>query len=240
MKAKMKWLSIVLTLCLIVSSLLVMVSAAGEATLTAEATREGIQALLTTSKDTYAEKEAIDVTLNIGNNSGASVANVVTAISAPESLSIARGTLNKTYEELAAAQLLQHKVVASLGELDDGPPKTGADILTTVSLIVMFASAAALLVLVFTGQIKLNKTFCLLLLAGVMLVTLMPNVKAAETDENKLEVATKITVAGEEVTLTATVTWEDAAANKQLTRADLEAAITELAWDYYTKDWSKS
>lgn len=236
MKAKMKWLSIVLTLCLIVSSLLVIVSAAGETTLAAEATREGIQALLTTSKDTYAEKEAINVTLFIGNNSGANVANVVTAISAPESLSIARGSLNKTYEELSAAQLLQNKVVVSLGELDDGPPETGTGILMMVSLFVLFASAAALLVLAVTGHIKLNKTICLLLMAGVMLISLIPNVQAADTDENKLEVATKITVAGEEVTLTATVTWEEAA-KPAITRADMEAAITELAWDYYAKDW---
>ena len=237
MKAKMKWLSIALTLCLIVSSLLVMVSAAGESTLAAEATREGIQALLTTSKDTYAEKEAIDVTLSVGNNSGANVANVVTAISAPESLTIARGSLNKTYEELSAAQLLQNKVTASLGELDDGPAKTGTGILTTVSLFVMFASAVGLLYLVVTGQIKLNKTFCLFLMAGVMIFSLLPKVQAADTNENKLEVAKKITVAGEEVTLTATVTWEAAAKATQLTRADLEAAISELAWDYYSKDW---
>ena len=56
--------------------------------------------------------------------------------------------------------------------------------------------------MVATGHIKLNKTFCLLLLVGVMLVTLIPGVKAAETDENKLEVAKEISVDGQTVTLT--------------------------------------
>jgi len=255
MKAKKNWLAIVLSLCLLVSSILVVASATGDAAMSTEATSGGIQVSLTTSKDTYAEKEAIKVILAVGNSTGVDVANVKTSVTVPEVLTLAKGSPDMTYEKLGAAQLLQNKLFVSLGELEVAPeddpdwgseddPDTNADsgddsdtnVILIVAIVVLVASAGGLAYLLITGKIRFNKTACLLLLVGVMLFSLIPNVSAEETDEKKLEVAKVITVNGQEVTLTATVTWEDAKAPDTITRADMEAAVTEIFWDYYMKD----
>ena len=121
MMSKTKWLSIVLTLCLIVSSI-VVVSATGEtAPLAAEAEKDGIQVSLTTDKDTYAAGEAILVALRVGNSTASNIANVQTKITIPASLSVALGSLDKTIDELGAAQLGQNKLYIGLGNVELPP-----------------------------------------------------------------------------------------------------------------------
>jgi len=278
--SKTKWLSIVLTLCLIVSSI-VVVSATGEtaAPLANTAEKNGIQVSLTTDKDTYAEKEAIELKLLVGNSTDMGIANVKTTISAPSTLSVALGTLTKDFEELPAANLGQNKLYVGLGDvqLPDGAdtndgtgagngdgvgddpvdtPNDGGDntdnapaeeeapdntVLLIVAVVVLVGSAGGLIFLFATGKIKFKKTFVLLLLAGVMLFPMIAYVSATETettDEKKLEVATTITVAGQEVTLTATVTWEDADP-VVVTRGMAEQALSDFLWAYYAKGfWS--
>jgi len=228
MKAKMKWLAIALSVCLIASGILVVVSLLDTSTMPSE--NSGIQASLVTAKDTYAEGEAIDATLSIGNLSGADVANLKTSITSPRTLSAEKGSVNMTYEKLGAAQMLRQEVTIILGEV-----KSNVNVLFIVALVVMIASAAGLVIMLITGKFRINRTSCLLLLVGVMLFSLIPNVHAAKIDEKKVEVTKDITVADQQVTLTATITWEDPAA-PVITRADMEAAINEILWDYYLKD----
>jgi len=236
MKEKMKWLSIVLTLCLIVSGILVVASAEGVTSMESVATNGGIQVSLDTKDgvDVYAREDEIEVILSIGNLSGVDVANVQTSIGGPVKPAQEGGSLENNLGSLGAAQLLQDNVKLNYSATA-GNPYSGMDIHFVVALMVMFASAAGLGIMLITGKIRMNKTFCLLLLAGVMLIGLIPNVRAAETDEKKVEVAKNITINGHEVILTATVTWEEVE-TPVITRADMEAAIQEILWDYYMKD----
>ena len=234
MKAKMKWLSVVLTLCLILSGILVVASAASDTTRSSEATNGGIQALLVTSKNVYSAEETIDATVSIGNISGVDVANVKTSITSPMEPAQENGSLDKTCEKLGAAQLLQNSFDLVLGDLGDNP-YSGMDIQFVVALVAMVVSAAGLAILLITGKIRMNKTFCLLLLVGAMLIGLIPSVRAAETEEKKVEVAKLIKVGDRLINLTATVTWEEVE-TPVITRADMEAAIQEILWDYYMKD----
>lgn len=175
MKTGMKWLSIVLTLCLIVSSVMVIAAVADEAAKAPEATQNGIQVALTTSKEAYEATEEIEVTLAVGNNSGVAVPNVKGAISAPASLKLSEGSLTPAWEQLPAAAMVQNAVKlnqASTGE--GGPADTGDKTFLAAAIVMMVASAAGLGAMLVTGNLKCNKSFCLILLAGVMVISMPP------------------------------------------------------------------
>ena len=237
MKTGMKWLSIVLTLCLIVSSVMVIVAVADETAKAPEATQNGIQVALTTSKEAYEATDEIDVTLAVGNNSGVAVPNVSGVISAPASLKLSEGSLTPTWEQLPAAGMVQSTVKLNQESTNEGgPADTGDKTFLAAAIVMMVASAAGLGAMILTGNLKLNKSFCLILLVGVMVVSTVPAVSAAENDAGQIEVAKDITVGGETVTISATVSYAADADDAVITRADMEEAISEVAWSYYMKD----
>ena len=119
--SKFKWLSIVLTICLIASSIVLVSATEGTVPLAAEAEKDGIQVSLTTDKDAYVAGEAILVTLHVGNSTSSNIANVQSKITIPSSLSVALGSLDKTIEELGAAQLGQNKLYVGLGQVELPP-----------------------------------------------------------------------------------------------------------------------
>ena len=163
---------------------------------------------MSTAKNVYSAGETIDATVSINNLSVLDIENVITTITSPMMSAQENGSLDKTCEKICAGDQVQNRFDLLLGDLGDNP-YSGMDIQFVIALVAMVVSAAGLAIMLITGKIRMNKTFCLLLLAGVMLVSLIPNVRAAETNEKTVELAKVIMVDGRFINLTATVTWEE-------------------------------
>ena len=259
MKTSMKWLSVLLALCLLVAGVTAIAVAAEAGLITAEAEKDGIRAVLEISDKDYEKTGKMSLALEISNDGGKELKNVKTSITLPASLILKDGELTKnwdamTYHELAVNEIkfahLNSPVIPDGTETPDQPDNSGDSdnaeapnntswVLLIVLGVAFVAVVGVVIFLVVSGRIKKGKSLCLLLLVGILLTSLAPAIQAAEEEaSNSLTVEQEITIEGEKVTISATVTWEYAdpkPANTTLTRADLENAIAEMAWTWYVK-----
>lgn len=198
MKKASRVLTIVLSLVFVLSCMMTFVSAADNAT----ATKDGITATLSTSKDAYTNEE-VDVKLTLKNDSDAAIANVTAKITGI-SLNVKSGEATATGLLLPKGEeVVANNVVYSAASTPSGgttPPPTGD---TGVSLWVGLMTVSGIALMAFLASNKNSRGVC----AALALVLVLGLAVPAQVDAagEALEVSKTITVNGESVTVKATV-----------------------------------
>ncbi len=213
---------VAMVLCLVLCLSLFAVSAFAES-----AEQDGVKLTLVTDKAEYAVDEQIIANLKIENNSANPVKNVTLKIEAPGALILAAGTEEKTVAELAAG--VSDSVEAAYQV--DVPDKTG-DSTPVFGLIAAAVVSCAVIVLMFINRRTVCMALALVILVGLVVVGLPVRAEAASYD---LETVAAIQVGGEELTLRGVASYEQDEAEQPDELAQLQAAVVELAWDYFVK-----
>ena len=265
MKTSMKWLSILLVLCLLVAGIMAITTfAETESALAAEAEKDGIRVSLKINEEDYEKTGKMSLKLDVANDGDKKLKDIKTSVTMPESLLVKEGELVKDVEKMNYHALLQNEI--QFAHVDspiivedptdpDGPGgnqggnKGGLPswVLPVALIAVAVIVAGVLIFLIATGKLKKGKNLSLLLLIGILVFSLAPVVNATEGEEaaadagNTLTVAKEVTIEGETVVISATVTWDyqdPNPDNSTLTRADMEKAIAEMAFTWYFKGGS--
>lgn len=203
MKKVSRVLSVVLCLVFALSCMMTFVAAAETAT----ATKDGITATLTTSKDSYTNED-VDVKLTLKNETDHAIANITAKVTGLEALQVksgkttATGLLLAKSGELVANDLVFSKEAGTGGDSGNGSgnPATGNNDMMLWTVIMSISGIALLVVLMLN---KHNRTVCAVL--AVLLVAGVALPAQASAAGEALEVTKAITVNGEAVTLKATV-----------------------------------
>ena len=182
--------------------------------------QEGLKLTLTTDKAEYTEGEQILVNLKAENISESLMSNVALKIHAPEGFGIAEGAAEKTIASLNAGAFENLEVTYEAPT----SPETGDSTPIVMAVVVMFICATAVMLLCIN-----RRTRCMAL-ALIMVVGIALPVSAASEAYNTT-VSTTVKVNNEDVTLTATATWEVEIAEQPEPVADNLAAKFETEQD---------
>ena len=264
MKTSMKWLSVLLVLCLLVAGIMAITVLADEETaLAAEAEKDGIRVSLKLNEEDYEKTGKMSLTLNVANDGDKKLKDVKSSITMPDPLVVKEGELIKDVAKVNYHGLVQNEILFAHQNSPviiedptdpDAPGSNGSGkggkgglpswVLPVALIAVAVIVAGVLIFLIVTGKLKKGKTMCLLLLAGILLFSIAPVVNATEGEEtvtdpgNTLTVAKEVTIEGETITVSATVSWDyqdPNPDNSTLTRADMEKAIADMAFTWYFK-----
>ena len=268
MKTSMKWLSILLVLCLLVAGIMAITTfAETESALAAEAEKDGIRVSLKINEEDYEKTGKMSLKLDVANDGDKKLKDIKTSVTMPESLLVKEGELVKDVEKMNYHALLQNEIQFAhvdspiIVEDPTDPDAPGGNqggnkggkgglpswVLPVALIAVAVIVAGVLIFLIATGKLKKGKNLSLLLLIGILVFSLAPVVNATEGEEaaadagNTLTVAKEVTIEGETVVISATVTWDyqdPNPDNSTLTRADMEKAIAEMAFTWYFKGGS--
>ncbi len=268
MKTSMKWLSILLVLCLLVAGIMAITTfAETESALAAEAEKDGIRVSLKINEEDYEKTGKMSLKLDVANDGDKKLKDIKTSVTMPESLLVREGELVKDVEKMNYHALLQNEIQFAhvdspiIVEDPTDPDAPGGNqggnkggkgglpswVLPVALIAVAVIVAGVLIFLIATGKLKKGKNLSLLLLIGILVFSLAPVVNATEGEEaaadagNTLTVAKEVTIEGETVVISATVTWDyqdPNPDNSTLTRADMEKAIAEMAFTWYFKGGS--
>ena len=208
------------------------------------ASADGITVSLDIPKDSYAENEEFEAILSIENFSLYSLATVRAEIYLPDGVTLVSGTQVKTYPVMTAGTVNTNTLKLALTP----SAEESADLTwLVVGGAGVAVAAAAVGVFFFLRGKKIAKTAMLLLVMTAVLFSLLPHGASAADEQSKVELSETVTVGGEEITVTAVVTYTVNTAAKaetiettyvpreETTRKDLEDALVEVAWDYYLK-----
>ncbi len=191
--------------------------------------QNGVKLTLVTDKAAYAADEQIVANLRIENNSKMEIENLSLKIEAPEELTVVSGFAEKTLAKLAAGASAEMELTYQT----DAPPKSG-DSSPVFFLIAAATLSCAVIVLMFVNR----RTVCMAL-ALVMLIGLVPVQTKAAT--GNIEVTAAVEVDGEQFTLKGIASYEQEEESEipgdeePATLEELQAAVVELAWDYFVK-----
>ena len=264
MKTSMKWLSVLLVLCLLVAGIMAITAMAEtETAITSEAEKDGILVSLKLNEEDYEKTGKMSLTLNVANDGDKKLKDVKTSITMPDPLVIKEGELIKDVAKVNYHGLVQNEiqfahqnspVIIEDPTDPDAPGGSGSGkggkgglpswVLPVALIAVAVIVAGILIWLILTGKLKKGKNMCLLLLAGILLFSIAPVVNATEGEEtvtdpgNVLTVAKEVTIEGETITVSATVSWDyqdPNPDNSTLTRADMEKAIADMAFTWHFK-----
>ena len=260
----MKWLSVLLVLCLLVAGIMAISVLADEQTaLAAEAEKDGIRVSLKLNEEDYEKTGKMSLKLDVANDGDKKLKDVKTSITMPDPLVIKEGELIKDVAKVNYHGLVQNEILFAhqnspvIIEDPTDPDAPGGSssgkggkgglpswVLPVALIAVAVIVAGILIWLILTGKLKKGKNMCLLLLAGILLFSIAPVVNATEGEEtvtdpgNVLTVAKEVTIEGETITVSATVSWDyqdPNPDNSTLTRADMEKAIADMAFTWYFK-----
>ena len=194
-------------------------------------TKNGITAMLSTDKVSYAESDPVKVTLNVTNQSGKQ-AVVTTTVTAPEGwIGVSGQAVNTMTLESGDTNtgelVLQAKKMGGTGPL--------VLILIIVLVIILALLVVFLVVKKKKGRLAISVFLCVIL-AGVLVLSTVPAQAAGAADT--LTVSKTVTVGDESVTITATVEFtlnNEVVDDGVYTRQELEDALMATAWAYYMK-----
>jgi len=208
------------------------------------ASADGITVSLDIPKDSYAENEEFEAVLSIENFSLYSLSTVRAEIFLPDGVTLVSGTQVKTYPVMTAGTVNTNTLKLALTP----SAEESADLTwLVVGGAGVAVAAAAVGVFFFLRGKKIAKTAMLLLVMTAVLFSLLPHAASAADEQSRVELSETVTVGGEEITVTAVVTYTVNTAAKaetiettyvpreETTRKDLEDALVEVAWDYYLK-----
>ena len=240
MKTTLRKLAILLcAICVLVATMAFTASANGTNT----ATADGVTVTLDIPKDSYAQNEELEAIISVENFSGYSLNTVRAEIIVPEGLHLVSGATTKTYSVMTAGSVNENtvKLAADPAPVEEEFPW----VVVGGAGVAVLAAAAA--VLFFLKGKKVTKAAVLLLVATALAFALLPQPAKAADEQIRVELAETVTVGGEEYTVTAVVTYTvntyavaetidvNYVSREETTREDLEAALVEVAWDYYLK-----
>ena len=267
MKTSMKWLSVLLVLCLLVVGISAVTAfAETEEVIISEAEKDGIIVSLKLSDENYEKTGKMSLVLNVANDGDKKLKDIKTSITMPDALLIKDGELIKDAEAMNYHALLTNEIVFAhqnspvIIDDPDDPNYSGNGqggdkgqngglpswVVPVVLIAIAVIAAGVLIFLFLTGRLKKGKNICLLLMIGLLVFSLAPAVNATEDETvedqgNTLTVQKEVTIEGETVLVSATATWEYADPNPDnstLTRADMEKAIADIAFTWYYKGTS--
>ena len=186
--------NLVLVLCLVLC-----VSLLALPTMAATATQDGMEISLTTDKAEYAADETIVATLTVKNTNTTEVPNVVLTHNA-SGLTVAGGAATKNVGTLAAgaSDSLEISYTVPEGGVEAPPAKTG-DMVTVVIALAAVSGTAAL--------VLINKKAGAMVMALVLVCGIVAFAVPAQAATEPASVSTTVKVDGEDVTLTASVSY---------------------------------
>ena len=111
MKTSMKWLSILLVLCLLVAGIMAITTfAETESALAAEAEKDGIRVSLKINEEDYEKTGKMSLKLDVANDGDKKLKDIKTSVTMPESLLVREGELVKDVEKMNYHALLQNEI----------------------------------------------------------------------------------------------------------------------------------
>lgn len=206
-------------------SLLLLVFSAVTAIPALATSQDGLEAVITTTKDSYAANEDIDVKLSIKNTGNRAVGAVHAAITLPEGLELKAGSLatenidllageEKTYSLTAIKKAAGSETSTPSESVNDGTPPTAGSPDTGIgpNILLWSAVAVAVLSVAVLVLIRASKSRHKTLLSLILCVTLvgsmaMPFAAGAVGNEKNLTATQQVTVDGEPMTITAVVSY---------------------------------
>ena len=207
------------------------------------ATADGVTVSLEIPKDSYAQNEELEAIVSVQNFSVYNLNKVRAEIFLPEGLHLVTGSTAKTYSVISAGSVSTNTIKATADPVAPGSDMTLWLVIGGAGVAVV---AAAVGVYFFLKGKKIAKA-AMIFLAVALALTLLPQPAKAADGEVKVELSETVNVGGKDYTVTAVITYTlntafaassidvDHVAREDLTRADLEKALEEIAWDYYLK-----